>query len=146
MIVHENVNIWDFHPRYPIVITTNMIIKKNGHLTMGKGLALEMKLRYPSFPKLAASDHKRVKFWESYHVYTFPTKYHWRECSDINLIIRGLNELNTAVTVSGFNKIYLPPLGCGQGGLNPGEIIPILRMYLDDRFTLVLKKGKIWNL
>lgn len=136
-------NIWDFHPKNSIIITTNMVVKRNGHLVMGKGLALEMRKRYPEFPALVAHHHSKVKYWVHYNVFTFPTKYHWRGNSDINLIHKGLNELLTIVSLSKlskFDKIYVPPLGCGNGNLDwENEVKPLMKQILNDHFIVVLK-------
>ena len=39
-------NIWDSTSQFKC-ITTNSVIKANGHLVMGRGIALEASIKYP---------------------------------------------------------------------------------------------------
>jgi hypothetical protein len=141
MLSLQNKNIWDFYPEDTIVITTNMMLNKNGHCVMGKGLALEMKTRYPEFPGLLAPYRFDVQYWFRFNVITFPTKVDWKEKSDTHLIIKGLRELLRLKPKWNLGKIYLPPLGCGNGGLNyQKDVLPILeRLLIDDTFIIVTK-------
>ena len=52
---------------------------------------------------------------------TLPTKNHFKDKSDINLIKAGLKQLYDFINhhdECAFDKIYCPLLGCGLGGLN----------------------------
>jgi O-acetyl-ADP-ribose deacetylase (regulator of RNase III) len=51
-------------------------------------------------------------------IINFPTKVHWRGDSEIEYIETGLRDLVLQVNRLGIKSIALPPLGCGNGGLD----------------------------
>jgi hypothetical protein len=60
-------------------VTTNSIIKKNGTLVMGAGVAKQASLRYPGLPRILA-EHVRKNgnipyIVPEYRIVSFPTKY-----------------------------------------------------------------------
>jgi len=98
---------------------------------MGKGIALQFKKKWPS----AFKDYKKVcdkkqlrpgmmhvhdlgqLAGKPYYIIHFPTKDHWRGKSKVSYLEDGLKELVKTITVLGINSIAIPPLGCGNGGL-----------------------------
>lgn len=50
-------------------------------------------------------------------IINFPTKDHWRGKSNIEFIRDGLTDLVAQVTRLRIRSIAIPPLGCGNGGL-----------------------------
>lgn len=97
---------------------------------MGKGIALQFKQRWPSNFKayVAACNRHEIKpetmfiydagKWERPRfIINFPTKTHWRGKSKIEYIEGGLKALVAQVRRLGIKSISLPPLGCGNGGL-----------------------------
>lgn len=106
---------------------------------MGRGIALMFKERYPENFKAYAAACKagEVKTGQMFITATgelsgpkwiinFPTKRHWRQPSRIEWIEEGLRDLVRAVREKGIRSIALPPLGCGNGGLNWQEIRPLI--------------------
>jgi O-acetyl-ADP-ribose deacetylase (regulator of RNase III) len=98
---------------------------------MGKGIALQFKQRWPQNFKAyaAACEDGKVQpgrmfiydlgEWEKPRfIINFPTKEHWREDSKIEYIQEGLRDLLAEVERLGIKSISLPPLGCGNGGLD----------------------------
>jgi O-acetyl-ADP-ribose deacetylase (regulator of RNase III) len=95
---------------------------------MGKGLALLYKKRYPKM----FLDYKRacnqgiietgkMHFWRDGHdkiVINFPTKQHWRNPSQMEWIVMGLQDLVRVVDSRQIKSLAIPPLGCGLGGLH----------------------------
>lgn len=71
---------------------------------------------------------------KDYSVCLFPTKWDWREKSDIELIKRGLAKILHHVSpegkklgCTGVTSIAFPKIGCGLGGLNwENEVKPLL--------------------
>src|SRR5262249_42638061 len=51
-------------------------------------------------------------------IINFPTKKHWRGDSRIEWIRDGLRDLLRVIEKNQIRSIALPPLGCGNGGLN----------------------------
>lgn len=103
---------------------------------MGKGVAAEFKRHYPSMFK---DYHERcqrglVRLGEPYlftdvagaRIVNFPTKGHWRATSRIADIERGLDYLASHASAWGITSIALPPLGCGNGGLDWAEVGPLI--------------------
>ena len=106
---------------------------------MGKGIAYQFKLRFPENNKdyIKACRNTSLKigtvhyFWEKGKlIINFPTKDKWRQKSKIDYIHQGLVELVKLVQSLNIKSIAIPPLGCGNGGLNWSEIKPIIIDYL----------------
>jgi len=133
-------DIWEFHKQGNwIVVPTNGSLNSKGEAIMGKGLALEAKRRLPDLPQwlgLRISTEGNSVFGNSkYHLFTFPTKHDWKKMADLSLIkesAKGLAFTRIAGT------IYLPRVGCGNGGLNWEDVKPVLEKYLDDRFMVTV--------
>lgn len=99
---------------------------------MGKGIALQFKEEFPEnfaiyqtacssgnlIPgKLLITREINSQGIEKIIV-NFPTKLHWRNPSKYEYIKDGLSELVKAISEHNIKSIAIPPLGCGNGGLN----------------------------
>lgn len=104
---------------------------------MGKGIALQFKRAYPEmfavYQRQADAGEIRlgtVTVWETgqltgpRYVVNFPTKGHWRSRSRLVDIERGLDSLVAVVSELGISSIAIPPLGCGNGGLDWRQVRP----------------------
>jgi O-acetyl-ADP-ribose deacetylase (regulator of RNase III) len=60
------------------------------------------------------------------YIINFPTKTHWRGKSTLDYIRAGLKDLIGQVERLGIRAIAIPPLGCGNGGLEWGEVRPLI--------------------
>ena len=60
------------------------------------------------------------------YIINFPTKRHWKGKSKIEDIKSGLKALVAEVQQLGISSIAIPPLGCGNGGLNWAEVKPLI--------------------
>jgi len=97
---------------------------------MEKGLALEFKKRYPDMYKTYRTlcdegllEPGLLHIWldndSGKHIINFPTKDHWRNPSKYEYIENGLASLQSWLNRNGTDKkIAIPPLGCGNGGLD----------------------------
>lgn len=98
---------------------------------MGKGIALQFKKAYPeNFKKYKqAVDQKNVHLGNMFvtetnalmgpkFIINFPTKGHWRYPSKLKWIKEGLDDLKQVIQENGIKSVAIPPLGCGQGGLD----------------------------
>ncbi len=109
---------------------------------MGKGVALEFKRRFPAMFDDYSSrcDRKQVRLGEPYLyrdtsgrlIVNFPTKGHWRSSSRLGDIERGLDYLAQHLAEWSISSIALPPLGCGNGGLEWSEVGPLIYRKLCD--------------
>lgn len=103
---------------------------------MGKGIALEFKKRFPGLYKDYTARCKAglVRLGEPYlfgdmfgtSIVNFPTKDHWRSASRLEDIIRGLDYFEKHYHEWGITSVAMPPLGCGNGGLDWSLVGPIM--------------------
>lgn len=94
---------------------------------MGKGLALDFKNKFPDNFKKYRKYCKSGEFTvgklliiseNNKKIVNFPTKLHWKNKSEINYILEGLEKLKTAIEKYNIKSIAMPKLGCGLGGLD----------------------------
>lgn len=98
--------------------------------SMGKGIALQFKQAFPgNFAAYAQAVKRgevqpgRMFVWSAglvtnpRYIVNFPTKRHWRGRSRIEDIEAGLTALVQEIRRLGIRSIAVPPLGCGNGGL-----------------------------
>lgn len=111
---------------------------------MGKGVALAAAVVYPSLPRelggLIRSTGSHTYAFPLYHLATIPTKHHWKSPSDFNLIKQSLAELSVVIDTLELPIFYLPPLGCGNGGLNWFDIKDYLSHMLHPNIRIVLRR------
>src|SRR5216683_4342264 len=103
---------------------------------MGKGVAEQFKKRFPEMFEdyKSRTNRKAVRLGEPYlyrdssgvQIINFPTKDHWRSPSRIADIERGLDYLAAHAAKWGITSMALPPLGCGNGGLEWSEVGPLI--------------------
>ena len=99
---------------------------------MGKGIALHFKELFPyNFTVYAEACKKgelapgkmlvvkdsNLALGERL-IINFPTKVHWRQPSQYEYIEDGLRDLVRVIGEYGITSIAIPPLGCGNGGLD----------------------------
>lgn len=106
---------------------------------MGKGIALQFRNKWPeNFLAYAeACKAKQVRPGRMFvfdsgalvkpnFIINFPTKDHWRGKSRIEFIRDGLVDLVAQIRRLGIRSIAIPPLGCGNGGLEWTEVRPLI--------------------
>jgi O-acetyl-ADP-ribose deacetylase (regulator of RNase III) len=114
---------------------------------MGKGLALQFKKRYPGY----YTDYRwrcdngymkigRVDVWAigfflvppeeipgMKFIFSFPTKLHWRDKSELPFIESGLEDLIRLLTRKPYvRSVAVPALGAGLGGLAWSDVKPLM--------------------
>jgi len=112
---------------------------------MGKGIALMFKERFPKNYQeyLAATKSGAVQIGKMFvsatdeltgpkWVINFPTKKHWRHPTKIEWVREGLVALKGTIREKQIRSIAIPPLGCGNGGLNWSDVRPLIAKYLGD--------------
>lgn len=110
---------------------------------MGKGIALQFKRAFPAMFKDYAKAAKakqlamgQMHVWPTQQlagprfVINFPTKSHWKSRSKLSDIESGLDALVAVIRDHGIRSIAIPPLGCGNGGLDWREVEPLIRAKL----------------
>lgn len=137
--------------RAAVCVTTNGIVKRNGHAVMGAGIAKEANQRFSCSKTLGCL---LLKYGN--HVYdlgeahgdcgtfrliSFPTKNHWKDDSSIDLIRQSAVELTDLCNRIDIQTCYLTPPGCGCGHLDwDTQVKPVLDELLDDRFIIVFRR------
>jgi O-acetyl-ADP-ribose deacetylase (regulator of RNase III) len=102
---------------------------------MGKGIALMFREAFPANARAyeAACKKVEVKVGQMFVTETgslmapkwiinFPTKKHWRNPSKMEWIREGLKDLVRVIREKGIRSIAIPPLGCGNGGLEWSQV------------------------
>jgi O-acetyl-ADP-ribose deacetylase (regulator of RNase III) len=110
---------------------------------MGKGIALMFKEAFPANFRAYEEACKRQEVRVGHMFVTesrtlegprwlinFPSKKHWRQPSKLEWIVDGLNDLRRVIEEKKIASIALPPVGCGNGGLEWGEIRPEIERVL----------------
>lgn len=128
-----------------ICITTNGIIKKNGDAVMGAGIAKTCAQKFPMAQKDLAKGLRangNIVQVISTTVYglllSFPTKHHWRDPSDIELIKESCRQLMRLIDEHELNRVLIPKPGCSNGKLDWSEVEPIISEILDDRVAVII--------
>ena len=112
---------------------------------MGKGLALQFRKRYRKnygSYKLACLEGRiqlgRVSLFRDLDkwIINFPTKYHWREHSELRNLETGLVDLKLKIRIAGITSVAIPALGCGLGELDYKDVQPLLETSLKDEDQL----------
>ena len=112
---------------------------------MGKGIALQFRRKWPANYKAYEEACKRNEvvpckmfvfdnggLVEPKYIINFPTKRHWRQPSRLSDIKCGLEDLITQIKTLKIKSIAIPPLGCGNGGLDWSEVRPLIEASFKD--------------
>lgn len=149
-------NLWEMQAEAK-VIPTNGVTKDAGgypkvaQAVMGAGLAKQVAQKWPALPfllgaRLEESGNQLYVFMVPLHlrqslgclyIITFPTKYHWKDAGDINLLEHSTKQLENIACVLGLKNVILPFVGTGLAGLDYLQVFAILERNLDNTFTLV---------
>lgn len=106
---------------------------------MGKGIALQFKQAFPeNFRRYEQACRAREvqpgrmltvrtdRLVNPRYIINFPTKRHWKGKSRLEDIAAGLPALIDEVKQLGVRSIAVPPLGCGNGGLDWTQVAPMI--------------------
>lgn len=110
---------------------------------MGKGVALQFAKKFPEMLVAYKAACKagevqpgrmhvfeREEMFRPRYIINFPTKRHWRTRSRIEDIEAGLAALAREIGRLDIRSIALPPLGCGNGGLDWEDVFPRIKAAL----------------
>ncbi|MGG3456649.1 type II toxin-antitoxin system antitoxin DNA ADP-ribosyl glycohydrolase DarG [Paenibacillus rhizolycopersici] len=106
---------------------------------MGKGIALQFKQAYPdNFKEYEKACKNNMvmpgkmfvvdtgSMFNPRYIINFPTKRHWKGKSKIEDIQSGLIDFIEIIREYGIRSVAIPPLGCGNGGLNWEDVRPLI--------------------
>jgi O-acetyl-ADP-ribose deacetylase (regulator of RNase III) len=106
---------------------------------MGKGIALEYKLRYPemfvSYFKICEKMLLKpglLHLWSKSTpwILNFPTKQNWKSPSKMNYIEAGLEKFSEIYLEKSISSIAFPMLGASSGGLDQDAVLELMYKYL----------------
>lgn len=102
---------------------------------MGKGIALQFRDAFPeSAREYADAAHdgrvhvgrmfvtENASLLKPHWIIHFPTKQHWRQPSQLAWVREGLKDLVRVLRSKGIKSVAIPPLGCGNGGLEWSQV------------------------
>jgi O-acetyl-ADP-ribose deacetylase (regulator of RNase III) len=111
---------------------------------MGKGIALQFKKAYPENYKAYARAcklgevtlgkmfvYERGQLVGPKYIINFPTKKHWRGKARLEDIGQGLVDLVNVIKERRIKSVAIPPLGCGNGGLEWVDVRELIEMSLN---------------
>ncbi len=106
---------------------------------MGKGIALQFRQAFPEnyeiYRRACAKGEVQPGrmlvvpsngLTNPRYIINFPTKRHWKGKSRIEDIKSGLVDLVDFLQRERIKSVAIPPLGCGNGGLNWAEVRPLI--------------------
>jgi len=112
---------------------------------MGRGIALQFKQAFPeNYEKYRlACEHGEVEPGRMFvfatgnlmgtkFIINFPTKKHWKGKSKIGDVDNGLDALVEIIRAHRIKSIAVPPLGCGNGGLDWGVVRNLIKRKLGE--------------
>lgn len=150
-------DVWSFYGKGAwVVITTNGSVRRNGQNVMGRGVALQAAMRFPTLQrdigaKIRMSGN-HVHVFCALRLFTMPVKDSWMNGADMSLIVRSCHELieevehvDAFLLTSGMRELLCDVCmvrpGCGSGGLNWKDVRPVIAPLLDDRFVIVERRS-----
>lgn len=118
---------------------------------MGKGIALQFKDEFPHnyavyvetcrkgelYPGILLTVKDRSPRYGEKIIVNFPTKVHWRNPSKYEYIQRGLVALREFIINNKVESISIPPLGCGNGGLDWSRVKQMIMESLSGLDTVI---------
>lgn len=141
---------WDVFGKTDLfMITTNPIIRKDGAVVMGRGIAKEAATRFPQLPYefgrmvkfMTIQDVSRKTMWSSIGVIGqydlqnigfFMVKNHWKQPAELDIIRRSADELKNSPFTRQYKRIDLNFPGIGNGKLNREDVLPLMQELPDN--------------
>ena len=112
---------------------------------MGKGIALQFKRAFPTNYRAYEAAcragevvvgkvfvHDLGGLVQPQFIINFPTKRHWKGKAKLEFIEAGLRDLVREIRRLRIRSVALPPLGCGNGGLDWAQVYPTIRKAFEE--------------
>lgn len=149
-------NIWSAWETADLFLfTSNGVLKRNGELVMGAGIARQVRDRFNnqrlpliigrSIAALANTEPELYDFRQNAYKYgllvstrwpkaklgAFQTKMNWKKKSPLPLIQFSTNKLIEWTKENPKAEVHLTMPGCGHGGLSQSEVLPLIEKLPD---------------
>lgn len=129
--------------------TNGVVTEANGAAVMGKGNAKQIDNEFHVSKLLGSYIQKfgNRAFYLGNHVIgtntiqiaSFPTKYDWRDDSDLTLISKSVEQVKAIAEKFGSDTIFLPYPGISNGRLPFNIVQNVLDVSLDERFYTFIR-------
>lgn len=139
-------DIWEYLEKgWHIIVPTNGHVNKDGKAVMGKGIAYQAKMLIggmeTALGNLIKKHGNHVFYFERQKLITFPTKHHWKQPADIDLIAESCEKLKVLMKDRPNIKVAMPKVGCGNGKLEWDKVASIIQanfgQFPESRFLIV---------
>jgi len=132
------------------LVTTNAMVRKDGALVMGRGIAREAATRYTQLPYEAGKWLKVSGLQRSFYgvlrpypqldhpmhkLGLFQVKFHWADDASLDLIANSTQVLRDLIEEEGYEDVHLNFPGIGNGRLSYSDVLPVVK-HLPDAVTL----------
>lgn len=154
---HATGDIWALADSHWLIIPVNAGWSYTGNNVMGRGLAKQASLKFPTLPaqygavckeQAATGRANQIYVCPDEQLIMFPTKplnpaaphLSWKQNSDINLIAHSCAAIQSWID-HGFNcdrPVAFPLVGCGAGNLQPDDVLAVLEKYFGPYDNVVL--------
>ncbi len=138
-------DLWTFHAQGEwVAIPTNGIVNPSGDAVMGAGLAKDAATRHPDLPRLLGQELRRSGnrpyAFPYARIITVPTKHHWQQPSDLQLIVDSIQAVVRMIEQRNMTRVYFPRLGCGLGQLSWPDVRSAIAPYVTPRCYFVTSR------
>lgn len=157
MIIENKMGFWERSNQKDaevLVCTTNNVIKYDGSLVMGAGIALAFNKEFPMLAQrwgrvvegMAEGGHTdygvildgpRNYNGNIIYIAGVQTKRHWNEPSPIELVVESVKKLRDLADLLCWTRVICPAFATANGGLKWSEIEKKIGKILDDRFIII---------
>lgn len=125
-----------------LVCTINGVVMSNGRLVMGAGIAKQFRDFYPNLDLFWGKQRRKYpeglltsKLGQQTLI-GLPTKTDWKKPSDLNFVAHNLKLLLDYINVNNFIKVVMTRPGCGNGGLEWGQVKPLMQEFGNNVFVV----------
>lgn len=127
-----------------VCVTTNGVVRSNGRLVMGAGVAKEFRDNFKDIDLKAGylvsnygnKCHLIPRYIKT-QIITFPTKQDYKDDSCIIKIKSSCIELMNIINSMDLRNVALPRPGCNNGGLEWEYVKQEITPFIDSRITII---------
>lgn len=157
MIIETKMGFWERANQKDaevLVCTTNNVVKNDGSLVMGKGIAGSFNSEFPFLAQnwgavvegMAEGGHTDYNVildgprrfnHNTVYLAGVQTKRRWQDPSDMDLVVNSVKKLRDLADLLCWSRVICPKFGCANGGLVWAEVEKKISKILDDRFIII---------
>ena len=157
MIIETKMGFWERANQKDaevLVCTTNNVVKNDGSLVMGAGIALAFNKEFPMLAQnwgavvegMAEGGHTdygvildgpRRFNHNTVYLAGVQTKRRWQDPSDIDLVVNSVKKLRDLADLLCWTRVICPAFASLNGGLEWKDVEKKICKILDDRFIII---------